>query len=296
MKKAILWIVCVCVVVFLATRSFKSSAPKGVETRPVIMASGYVPFILATEISGDKTNVEMLLPPNAEPHSFEPTPRDLIAVHQARVFVYVSDKLEPWVKDVLGAAGQETRVISLANSLPQTEDPHVWMDFDNVRRMARMMADTLAGLDPQHAGIYQENLARFEQKIIQLDKAFAEGLSVCESREVVHIGHLAFGALAKRYHLALTSLAGTAHEGENSAHKLADLVKHIARAHVKTVFTEEAVSARLAQTVANETDTQILPLYTIEHVSKDDFLSGVLYEELMERNLKNLQQGLVCKK
>ncbi|MBR4592324.1 MAG: zinc ABC transporter substrate-binding protein, partial [Elusimicrobiaceae bacterium] len=50
----------------------------------------------------------MLLPPGAEPHAFEPTPGSMVLVHRADAFVYISDWLEPWVKDILGAAGKKT--------------------------------------------------------------------------------------------------------------------------------------------------------------------------------------------
>ncbi|MDO5765723.1 MAG: zinc ABC transporter substrate-binding protein, partial [Elusimicrobiales bacterium] len=39
-----------------------------------VVVSGYVPYTLARQIGGDKIALSMLLPANAEPHSFEPTP------------------------------------------------------------------------------------------------------------------------------------------------------------------------------------------------------------------------------
>ena len=262
----------------------------------MVVVSGYVPYTLVREISGGQVKPEMLLPPGAEPHSFEPAPGSMVAVHNARAFIYVSDALEPWVKDVLGAAGPQTRVTALAENLPPQADPHVWMDFDNMRQLARTVADVLTGMDPDNASFYEENLKQFEQKIAALDNDFSRQLFSCESREVVHVGHLAFGALAKRYHLSLTALTGTSHDGEHSPRKLAELIKHIRRSHVKALFTEDALSPRLAQTVAAETGTQILPLYTVEDISKDDFARGVTYEELMRRNLESLTRGLSCKK
>ena len=259
-----------------------------------VVASGYVPYTIAKQMVGEHAQVSMLLPPNAEPHAFEPTPGDMVAVHKADVFVYVSDDLEPWAKDVLGGAGANTRVVQLASTLPESNDLHVWMDFDNVRTMARTLVGALAQADPSQAQVYQDNLAHFEEEISSLDNEFAHALANCQSREVVHVGHLAFSALAKRYNLKLSALAGASHDGEHSARKLADLVKYIRARNVKVVFTEEAVSPRLAQTVAVETGASLLPLYTIEHVSKDDFKKAVSYKELMRRNLENLKQGLVC--
>ena len=261
-----------------------------------VVVSGYVPYTLAKQLSGGLLEVAMLLPPNAEPHSFEPAPGSLVQVHKADVFIYVSNRLEPWVQDVLGAAGKNTRVVELAAALPQPDEPHVWMDFGQVVDMARIVSAVLAETDPAHAPQYRENLTRFEQEIAVLDRDFADTLKNCQSREIVHIGHLAFSALAKRYNLSLTALAGTSHDGEHSVRKLAGLVKHIRDKHVTALFTEEAVSPRLASAVADETGTEILTLYTIEHVTKEDFDRSVTYGQLMRRNLDSLQKGLKCRK
>ena len=295
MKKTVFFLIFI-VLLIVGLCWFKHARKVPSAQKPVLVTSGYVPYILAREIGGDLVPVQMLLPPGAEPHSFEPSPGSLIAVHNARVFVYVSDKLEPWVKDVLGAVGKDTRVVALADGLPPSDDPHVWMNFSAAVDMARALEKTLSEMDPQNAPVYEKNLKQFEQNVAVLDMDYARGLSSCESREVVHVGHLAFGALAKRYHLSLTALAGTSHDGEHSARKLSELVKHIRAAHVKTLFTEQAVSPRLAQTVAAETGARILPLYTIEDVSKDDFNRTVTYEDFMRRNLASLQEGLTCQK
>ena len=111
---------------------------------------------------------------------------------------------------------------------------------------------------------------------------------------MVHIGHLAFSNLLAPYGITLTALSGTSHEGEHSAKKLAELIREIKAKNLPAIFTEEVISPRLAQTVAAETGAQILPLYSIEHISKQDFENQVTYVDLMRRNLESLKQGLIC--
>lgn len=265
------------------------------EDKPSVVVSGYVPYTLARQIGGDKIALSMLLPANAEPHSFEPTPGDMVTVRHADVFAYVSPRIEPWAKDVLSAAGPDTQVVETGAFATASDDPHVWMDFNNAGRMAAALAGALAEKDPQNAAFYQANLTAFQAELAALDAAYKSALANCPSREVVHVGHLAFKHLTKNYNLSLAALAGTSHDGEHSARKLADLVKFIRQKNVKTIFTEETLSPRLSAAVAEETGAQILPLYTIEHVSKDDFDQHVTYGELMRRNLENLQKGLACK-
>lgn len=259
-----------------------------------IVVSGYVPYTLVKQIAGNSADVLMLLPPGAEPHSFEPTPGALVALNQAEAFIYVSDTLEPWAADLAKTAGEKTRVLQLGKQILPGEDPHSWMNFDKTQAMARQIATLLAEIDPQNRAVFDKNLEFFTEQLLALHQAFSAELIHCKYQEVVHIGHLAFGNLLTPYGIQLTALSGTSHEGEHSAKKIAQLTREIKAKNLPAVFTEEVISPRLAQTVAAETGAEVLPLYSIEHISKHDFEHQVTYEDLMLRNLSSLKRGLVC--
>ncbi len=272
-----------------------AAAPQGprAEGKLRVVTSGYVPYSLAKQIGGDNIDVQMLVPPGTEPHHFEPTPGAIIAVKEAGLFVYTSPAIEPWTQDIL--AGLDGVRTLAAGPVEAGQDPHVWMTPYGALAMARRLANTLADLDTHHAAQYRQNLKTFEKEIAALHRAFQDGLADCKSRAVVHVGHLAFGELAHTYDLDLRSLSGTSHQGEHSVKRLAELVRFIRKGQVRAVFTEELVSPELARTVAEETGVQVLPLYTVEEVSKRDFEQGKTYLDYMRQNLKNLQEGLQCK-
>ena len=268
--------------------------PYADDKNPVVVTSGYVPYTLTKQLAGPYVNVSMLLPPNAEPHAFEPAPGVLVRVKQAQAFIYLSDELEPWAADVARVAPANVPVVVLATAVPPSQDPHVWMKLENAKLLAEKIVQTLQQIDPVHRVQYQENLAAFNKEIDQLAQDYSTTLATCAQREVVHIGHLAFENLTAPYGLTLTALAGTSHEGEQSAQKLAALIDQIKRNHIHTIFTEGTISPRLAQTVARETGAQLLELYPIEHISKQDFNNNVTYADLMRRNLASLKRGLSC--
>lgn len=282
----------VCLSVLLSRLMLVRAVKKPVPGEKVVV-SGYVPYTLFKQLSGGTLPVTMLMPPNAEPHSFEPSPGVLVGMQQARAFIYVSDELEPWANDLRGALKPGTPVVVLAHAVPAAQEMHPWMNLDNAQAMARAVARLLSSLSPENEALYARNLQEFIDQTDLLKRDF-QTLENCPHKEVVHIGHLAFGALTEPYGLHLTALSGTSHEGEHSARKLAELTKLIKQSGVKTIFTEETLSNRLAGAVAKETGAQILPLYTIEHISRADFIHGVTYAQLMQRNLDNLKRGLLC--
>lgn len=296
-KKAVALFILLALAAFGAwwLRTAPESAPRGPRTggKLRVVTSGYVPYSLAKQIGGEDIEVQMLVPPGTEPHHFEPTPGAIIAVKEADLFVYTSPAIEPWTQDIL--AGLDGGRALAAGPVEEDQDPHVWMTPYGALAMARRLANTLADLDTQHAAKYRQNLKTFEKEIAALHRAFQDGLADCKSRAVVHVGHLAFGELAHTYELDLRSLSGTSHQGEHSVKRLAELVRFIRKGQVRAVFTEELVSPELARTVAGETGVRVLPLYTVEEVSKRDFEQGKTYLDYMRQNLKNLQEGLQCK-
>ncbi len=297
MKKhlpAVLFLLAAALLWWLSLSPRRHQVPVAEGEKVRVVVSGYVPYTLVKQLAGDQAEVAMLLPANAEPHSFEPTPGSLVTVRNADVFVYVSDQIEPWAKDVLSSAGEKTAVVQAAQYAAPSDDPHVWMDFDNTQKIARAIVFALVQKDPSNRALYESNLKAFEQEISELDQAYKKGLASCQSRQVVHVGHFAFGNLTKNYDLSLSALAGSSHDGENSVKRLTELIKFIKENQIQAIFTEETLSPRLSAAVAEETGAKVLPLYTVEHVSKDDFDRGVTYGELMRRNLESLQRGLGC--
>lgn len=257
-----------------------------------VVASGYVPYDLARQIGGDRIELSQLIAAGTEPHHFEPTPGDIIKVNHSDLFIYVSKELEPWTQDILKGMPSVSFVES--GPLFEGEDPHVWMTPYGALSMSESILEALIRKDPKNKSYYKKNFKNFEEQIQSLHAAFKQGLSSCQSREMIHIGHLAFAALAKDYGLNLHALTGTSHQSEHSVRKLAGLIKLIKKNQVGAVFTEEMLSSDLANTVSLETGVQILPLYTVHAVSKEDFSQQKTYLEFMNQNLTNLQTGLRC--
>lgn len=291
MKKILIFVVLILIVCGLG---YFFSTQKKAQTEKPIVVSGYVPYTFTRALAGKDTPIIMLLPPGAEPHSFEPTPGVLVQLKNAKAFIYVSDELEPWAADLAKLAGPNTRVLQLAKLLAKSDDPHSWMNFEKAGLMVYQIAALLAELDPQQRSVTDKNWENLSAEIDALAEEFKRTLSTCKYKEVVHIGHLAFGEMLAPYGIKLTSLSGTSHEGEHSVKKIAALVREMKDKHLPALFTEETLSPRLAQAVAAETGVEILYLHPIEHISKSDFENNISYTQLMRRNLENLKRGLQC--
>ena len=70
-------------------------------------------------VVGDLANVQMLLPPGSESHSFEPTPQDIIAIQNCDVFLYVGGDSDTWVDGIL--ASMDTSNIKVLSMMEMVE-------------------------------------------------------------------------------------------------------------------------------------------------------------------------------
>lgn len=284
-------------------------------------------YDFAKEVGGDKVSVLLLLPPGVEAHAFEPTPNDVVKIHEADVFIYTGKFMEPWAEDIIkGVTNKNVKVVDSSLGIEMmneaegahegeeegvhadehgTEagdvghehggvDPHIWLDFDNARTIVETIAGAFAEKDPANADRYRENAKVYAEKLSAMDDVYRRSLQTCSSRKIVYGGHYAFGYLARRYGLDYVAAQGLSPDSEPSAQDLAQLVEQVRSGDIKYVFYEELSSPKIAETIARETEAQLLLLNAAHNISKEDYTRGVTFLSLMEENLKNLTKGLVC--
>jgi len=64
-------------------------------------------YDFAKNIAGSKADVQMLLPPGVEPHSFEPKPEDIVRISKADIFVYTNRNMEPWAEKLIKSVNSQ---------------------------------------------------------------------------------------------------------------------------------------------------------------------------------------------
>ena len=168
------------------------------------------------------------------------------------------------------------------------------MDFDKTFLMSDRAAKDLQTAYPALTEKTQKNLANFKTDINNLKTAYLTKLANCKSRDIYHIGHLAFGAIAKNYNLNFKPLINSSEFQEPSPKDILEMIKQIKEKDIKYIFTEEALPPEMAALIAGQTQTQILMLYTIEHITKKEFDAQITYQDFMYKNLENLTKGLEC--
>ncbi len=297
-------VVCGILLAFLGLRS--QQFPDKGNSKFSVVASFYPIAEFSSRIGGNAVTVTNLTPSGSEPHDFDPSPKDLAAVQNSKLFVYNGAGLEIWLSKI----GEDVKAHTIevnasqgiellkgqnedANSSESIEDPHVWMDPVLASQQVENIKKGFVAADPNNAGTYEMNAKAYKQELASLDSEFKNSLAKCERHEIV-TSHNAFTYMAKRYGLTVKSISGLSPDEEPSPKKLSEVVQ-FTRAHgVRYIFFETLVSPKLAETIAKETGAQVIMFNPLEGLSKEEIAQGKNYISVQKENLHALQIALGC--
>ncbi|MCK9186353.1 zinc ABC transporter substrate-binding protein [Candidatus Gracilibacteria bacterium] len=262
-----------------------------------VIATLFPIYDFAKSIGGDVADVSLLVPPGTEPHEYEPSASDLININNADVFVYTGDFMEKWIKGVLnGITNKNLEIIDVSKGTKIVNgDPHIWLDFEHNKIMAKNIAEALIKKNPKNKNYYEKNLQDLLIKIDGIDSAYKTTISSCKTKKIVYGGHYAFGYLVRRFGLEYVAAQGLSPDSEPTARDLIDLVDQVKNGNIKYIFYEELSSPKVAETISKETGAKMLLLNNLESLPKDEIKNGKTFIDAMYENLDNIKIGLDCK-
>ena len=251
-------------------------------------------------VGQNKVAIITLIPDGTEPHDFQPTTRDMQALHTADLFIYNGAGMENWVEMASKAASNKNLqlieaskgvdLIALDDPAEIKEhgayDPHTWLSLVNAQIEVQNIADALSAADKKNAEFYQQNAAAYKKELQQLLSKYQNKMHQLPNKNFV-TGHAAFAYLCRDLGLEQNSVEDVFASGEPSAKNLSELADYCKAQHVKTIFVEEAVSPKTSQTLAREVGAKTQPIHTLE--SSEGTLT---YLDRMEENLDAIYQGL----
>jgi zinc transport system substrate-binding protein len=289
------------------------------QAKPIIVTTLFPFYDITKTLVGEQAEVSLLLPPGIEPHSFEPTPQDIIRVQEADIFIYTGDIMEPWVKDIINDLPKTVTIVDTSQGITLIEnaddhghghdddhgdeknkeklalDPHFWLDFNNTIIATKTISDTISSKNIVDTTLLSQNRDILTRDFTQIDIDYRDTLGKCRNKTILQAGHRTFGYLAKRYNLEYITTEELSPNSDTSAQDIANLIDEVRKEKAKAIFSEELIEPRIAQTISNETEVPILLLNGAHNITSDQFKSGISFIDIMRENLENLRTGLDCK-
>ena len=145
-------------------------------------------------------------------------------------------------------------------------DPHFWFDPIRVQQAVNAISAQLSTADPAGQTMYRDNAAAYNRELEGLHTWIEEQVAVLpDDHRVLVTSHDSFQYYAQRYgfEIAGAVFPSVTTEVEPTAQDLAMLIETIEHEGVHAVFTENILTDRLAQRIAEETGATLVPgLYT----------------------------------
>lgn len=245
---------------------------------PIAVATIHPLASVTRAVAGDAVVVRTLLPPGANPDTYQTRPRDAEALAAADLVVRVGGAADAWLDATPGVRTVVfTRGMDLVGEAGHgTGNPHVWLDPILVRdRLLPALTEALAEVAPDSAAAIRARARAYADSLTALDRAIRERLEGAETRRFVS-AHAAWIYFANRYDL---ELVGTLHESpgnEPGSRALARMVEAARERGVRAVIAEPQLGRAGVDALAGELDARVEiadPIGGIEMDGRADYLS-----------------------
>ncbi len=263
-----------------------------------VVASFYPMADFASKIGGDRVTVTTMVPSGTEPHDWEPSPKDIVGLERAGVFVYNGAGMEHWVQDVLNSLGNKGLIaveaakgVTLLNEGDGESDPHVWLDPENAKVEMGNIRDALTQADPDGKAVYEANYQKCAAELDKLDAEYRATLQNLKNRDVV-VAHAAYGYLCQAYGLNQTAIEGLSPDSEPDPARVAEIIDFARQHSVRVIFFEEMVSPKVAQSIADQVGAETGVLSPLEGLTEEETAAGDEYFSVMRRNLEVIKAAL----
>ncbi|MDR0857432.1 MAG: metal ABC transporter substrate-binding protein [Oscillospiraceae bacterium] len=276
-----------------------------------IVTTMFPQYDFARAIAADNADITMLLPPGGESHSFEPTPKDIIAIRECDIFIYTGGESDAWVETVLSSADMSnTEIITLLDCVDavteeitegmETAEPedgeydeHVWTSPKNVKLITERIRGALSRRDPANSALYAANAESYSAKLDGLDAEFRAVTDAAARKTLVFGDRFPFRYFADEYGLDYyAAFPGCSSETEPSAATVSFLIDKVKELKIPVIFHIELSNEKIARSIAESTGAEVLLFHSVHNITKEDFQSGKGYLEFMAANVGALRAAL----
>lgn len=256
------------------------SVPLAPGERLRVVATTSIVGDVIDQVGGEAIDLQTLMPLGVDPHTYEPTPRDIQAIAQADVVFLSGLGLEEALLPRLANAGGEAALVSLSEGIiprgmggataspsgvvETGVDPHVWQDPRNVMRWTDNAAEALSRLDPAGGTGFRQRADAYKAQLERMDAEIQAAIeTIPPNQRKLVTDHDDMGYFADRFGFTIVGAIIPAYSSssEPSAQQISKLEGAVKSFGVKAVFVGVGANQALSHQVALDTDVQLVPIY-----------------------------------
>lgn len=275
------------ILVCLCSLASCKTAPK--EKNSVIVTISPYRY-LVSRISGESIPIKQLIPPQANPHIFEPTPRHVEDLSSCKIWFFLGEAAEKRIYDALLFQNPNLKIVKLTEGIdllggdiPESKDLHIWLSPNLLKKQADNIAKALSEAFPEKAHFFDNNLKSLQEELSSLDSEIQKKLGNLSCRYII-TAHAALGYFCKDYNLIQLSLE---QEGKEALPKqITEILQESKGNKINCVLLEPNHNNKGAILVASELG---VPYYMFDPL-KENCLENLQYLTWILGNANRNQQ------
>ncbi len=297
--KLVITFISLSLVVFLHHTVFGEEGEK-----PRVVASTTQIADFARQIAGDHAVVTSILAPGADPHTYQPTPKDVQIVLDADLCLENGLHLEgkSWMatlaKDAnkpLVTATDGIELLSVEEGGENIPDPHAWFSPKNAAVYVNNIVRGLSQIDPDHKMQYEARATLYLQQLRVLDSWIREQIArIPVERRILVTTHDAFNYFCREFRLnAKNDFLSIAPVGWSTGAEVGAgitperrrrVVQSIKESGTPAIFVETTINPKQIREIAKETGVKIGGELYSDSMGPEDS-AGETYIGMMRENV-----------
>lgn len=238
---------------------------------------------LATQVGGDRVQVDSIARGYQDPHFVEAKPSFLLKLRRADLLIVVGLQLEiSWLPPLISRCGNGKVQVGARGYLDASQfaeileipttpvtramgdvhpfgNPHYWLDPQNGRRMARGIQQKLAELRPEDAAYFQQRFQDFGQRLTEAEKRWDAQMEPFHGREVITY-HRSWPNFLKRFGLVSAGEIEPRPGIPPTPRHTVELIQLMRNKNVKVILVEPYFDLKTPKAIARETGAQVIVL------------------------------------
>jgi iron/zinc/copper transport system substrate-binding protein len=309
MKRKTIWFILLSMCVFALTACTSNvNGTKDESGKLKVVTTYSIIYDMVKQVGGDKVEIHSLVPIGANPHEYDPLPKDVMKMADANVVFYNGLNLEEgnsWFKKLLETAdksGEDAPVYQVSEGvdpiyletkgLEKEPDPHAWLDINNGIKYVENIKKALIKEDPTNKAYYSQNAKNY---IAQLQKLNADTLKavshIPEEQRYLVSSEGAFKYFGKAYGIQTGYIWEINSENQGTPDQIRSVVNLINQKKIPALFVETSVDKRSMETVSRETKVPIAGTIFTDSLGSLG-TTGDTYLEMMKWNMDTILKGL----
>lgn len=236
---------------------------------------------LASEVGGDRIDVESIARGYQDPHFVEAKPSFLLKLRKADLLIVVGLQLEiGWLPPLITQSGNPKIQVSAPGYLDASDfaeilekptgvvtramgdvhplgNPHYWLDPENARRIAQGIEMKLTEMRPEDRGYFEERFKDFSQRLTTAEKKWDEEMRPLHGFKVVSY-HKSWPNFAKHFGLDVVGYIEPRPGIPPSPGHTLELIGLMKRENVKIIMVEPYFDLKTPNSIGSQTGAQVL--------------------------------------